>query len=492
MFFKSGKIDVLIERVKKYAEGNLNDNLREEDYPLQLRLLVKYIMELIETLRRFTGEAQVASSKVSSAVKQVNSAILDTTTLAQDVRFASNYTKELTNKIAFSAEKATNKMEEVKKASETITGLAETIYEDSIVTKSIAEKGGKSVEEVNNAMIKIQQSSQEVGERIKILTENTREIDGLLANIQEISSKTNLLSLNATIEAARAGEYGRGFAVVANEIQKLAEASAVAANLANQLLVKIEKGVTEADKAMVIGTESVELGIKATRSAKESLDEIIQSTAKVETKLSRASESRKIQAETNESILNFINEMSMMCNEADAQVFKVVDYIGKQEKNLKTTEKMGEILVKVADDLVNITNSITLVDLSDSEKMNLEKRIHVLRKTLEEIVSTEEIISIEPKQHESILSELFETNSEFEAVWSNNLNGEFIVSIPPAGIANASNRDWFNEAIKDKFYISSIYISAISYRPCLTISLPIKDLNNKVIGVLGVDLKIVK
>ena len=58
---------------------------------------------------------------------------------------------------------------------------------------------------------------------MQTLSERSKQIEGVIEVISNITRQTNLLALNAAIEAARAGEVGKGFGVVSDEIKELSE-----------------------------------------------------------------------------------------------------------------------------------------------------------------------------------------------------------------------------------------------------------------------------
>lgn len=134
----------------------------------------------------------------------------------------------------------------VEELSATINDVADRVRDNAdnaVATSRLTEAVGTD----------IRKTSQEVLDMSAVMNkmrEMSREITGIIQDIEDIAFQTNILSLNAAVEAARAGEAGKGFSVVANEIRRLSEKTAEASRSTSALIGKtVDMMVQGADMA---------------------------------------------------------------------------------------------------------------------------------------------------------------------------------------------------------------------------------------------------
>ncbi|MCG8694607.1 MAG: methyl-accepting chemotaxis protein [Minwuiales bacterium] len=87
-------------------------------------------------------------------------------------------------------------------------------------------------------------------ERLDDVVADVDRVVDMIAEIEDINKKTNLLSLNAKIEAARAGEAGKGFAIVSDEIKSLSQS-------VNQLAESMRERVSAVSDGLEAGREQL-------------------------------------------------------------------------------------------------------------------------------------------------------------------------------------------------------------------------------------------
>src|SRR5450432_4073085 len=126
----------------------------------------------------------------------------------------------------------------------------------------------------------------------------------------------NLLALNAAIEAARAGEHGRGFAVVADEVRKLAEGTTSATKEIAQMIKSIQDGTKTAVGAMQEGSTQVEVGVKFSGRAGESLKQIIQMSERVGEMIVQIATAATEQSKASDEINQNMERIATLVNES--------------------------------------------------------------------------------------------------------------------------------------------------------------------------------
>jgi isopropylmalate/homocitrate/citramalate synthase len=132
----------------------------------------------------------------------------------------------------------------------------------------------------------------------------------------------------------------------------------------------------------------------------------------------------------------------------------------------------------------------------------LKKEAHALAAHLvEEVVESEEIKSMDPDRQKPVLQSLLDLNPFIQYIYVTDREG---IKITPniTHIADRakyekaqvgedlSNRDWFVQPIKDgKAYITDFYKSVYTGALCITVSAPIRDATDDIVGVLGLDIR---
>ncbi|MDI6853552.1 MAG: histone-lysine N-methyltransferase [Deltaproteobacteria bacterium] len=143
-----------------------------------------------------------------------------------------------------------------------------------------------------------------------------------------------------------------------------------------------------------------------------------------------------------------------------------------------------------------------LPELFVSEFDQLKDKAYKLAAHLaEDLAQREEIRSMDPARQEPVMQRVLDNNPFIQFMYVTNLEGRkttrnitHIVDrakYETMGLdEDLSNRPWFIEPIKSgKVYVSDFYTSRFTGALCITVSLPIRDDNDEIQGVLGMDIR---
>jgi methyl-accepting chemotaxis protein len=180
----------------------------------------------------------------------------------------------------------------------------------SVKTSDIATNSFSNVEKMSDNMRVISENVENSNNQVTKLSVLSKDIDGIVVTINEISEQTNLLALNAAIEAARAGEAGKGFAVVAEEIRKLAVQTNQETEKISEIIENIQGEIHVVEEANEKVTLSVKDGITLSNEVNVSINEILEHASTTSGHIEAVSISAKEQMIATEEITRAVSNIA--------------------------------------------------------------------------------------------------------------------------------------------------------------------------------------
>ncbi len=279
-------LEIMLHVCDKLSKGNFSvstpPSTRGDEFGDVQRALYDMTMEVSKLLKSFSR----ATEQIAAASQQLNASSLESANAATSVAQSVGEAASIVIEQQGSVENGTHSVAAITASVENISNEAENV---AMAAQEAAGKARSGSTVVGSSVSQIQSVEETVtttAELVDKLGIRSQEIGAIVDTISNLAGQTNLLALNAAIEAARAGEQGRGFAVVAEEVRKLAEQSAEAAQQIASLIGAIQKDTAQAVTSMTAGREAVAQGAQSVEGLHLVFEEISNLVEEVSSKIS--------------------------------------------------------------------------------------------------------------------------------------------------------------------------------------------------------------
>jgi methyl-accepting chemotaxis protein len=295
--FVLAALSQMLERVRDIAEGQGDLTKRiSADNRDELGELARAFNSFLEKLHAMIAEVAGDTRLLAGASGAMSQS-------AEEQAKESQGQHARTQHVATAVQETDEAIEQVSRNSSDAAGAARQAAE-------IAHAGGIILKETQEQVRSACGTLGGASRMVEDLGKRSDQIGDIVETITGIADQTNLLALNAAIEAARAGDMGRGFAVVADEVRKLAERTASSTGEIATLIHSIQEQIRNAVSAMQNGAQQFEQSAQATERASASLQQMVETSRKVEDMVARIATAANQQSVSSKAINISVGEIA--------------------------------------------------------------------------------------------------------------------------------------------------------------------------------------
>ncbi|GHS87743.1 hypothetical protein AGMMS49957_08140 [Synergistales bacterium] len=269
----SKPLATIVGLAKRAGDGDLTIGIDDFGYKGtdELGQLSAAIADMVASQENSMREVVTVAGNLAASANNLSAISEETNASMEEVKASIDQVSALSESNGEALEQSNAGVEEMSAGADTVAQSATDSAAFLAQTTDAASKAIKTVNDVIIGMRNVDKNSKESEAKTRQLVDSVQNVSGFVSVITGIADQTNLLALNAAIEAARAGEVGRGFAVVAEEVRKLAEESARAAQNVNGIIVALQTGAQASIKAT---TEAGRLLVETLTQAEQAQKEL--------------------------------------------------------------------------------------------------------------------------------------------------------------------------------------------------------------------------
>jgi methyl-accepting chemotaxis protein len=270
----------LVTAANRFGEGDLSFTL-DGQMPAEFRVLSGAFTTMAERFRTVVGETVSTAQKVGASASDLSS-------ISEEVAASSGQVSTAMVGISSGAEQqaaglrtVNEALEDIRRRADEIDTSTDRVADLSEQIRGLAETKRIDVGRALRMLLEVREVVQSSRVEVTQLERASEKITAFVETIQGLARQTNLLALNAAIEAARAGEHGRGFAVVAEEVRKLADGSARAADEVASTVRQIRGQIESVVGTMEVGAAKVGGVEEASKGAEQAFEDILEAVREV-------------------------------------------------------------------------------------------------------------------------------------------------------------------------------------------------------------------
>lgn len=302
-------LNIMVHVCDKLSSGNFIVRTEPSQRKDELGDVHRALYDMTLKIGDLLKEVSKTTEQMAAASQQLNSSSMESanaaTSVAQSVADAASVVVQQQTAVTNGADSVASISQSVK----SISQETEEISQEADQAAKKAEAGNLVVEKSVNQIHSVEEKVRTTARLVDELGARSQEIGAIVDTISDLAGQTNLLALNAAIEAARAGEQGRGFAVVAEEVRKLAEQSATAAQQIADLIGRIQNDTSKAVASMDSGRQAVVQGAESVEGLRQVFEEINGLVIDVAGKIESMSDSIQHVADQSSEITNHMEQI---------------------------------------------------------------------------------------------------------------------------------------------------------------------------------------